>query len=111
MNMKNAVIGYLKDEPKFRERKNKDRGIVNLLMRRYAPIRVAIETGVISKDLLTDIVKDHASMDCAWRQALEHDPSLRGSDYDEKDRLEQEAEIALVYTPGYSNDIKKLKTL
>lgn len=111
MRLKNAVEEYLKTEPKFRERKNKDRGIVNILMGRHAKLADAIRQGFLTKEYFTELMQEYASMDRAWRQALEHDSSLRGTDYDDKKVLEQKKQIELGYTPGYDSDIKKLKTL
>lgn len=88
MSLKNLVISYLESEPQFRERKNKDRGMVNLLMRKYGGLERAIKGGLITKEQLTAIVQDYASLDRQWRQALELHPNLRGKDYDEKDHLE-----------------------
>ena len=87
MSLKSKVLEYLEQEPKFRERKNKDRGLVNLLMKKYSGLEAAITTGIISKDSLIAMVQDYSSMDRSWRQALELDPRLRGSDYDEKETL------------------------
>lgn len=99
--LKEKVIEYLETEPRFRERKNKDRGIVNILLKRYSSLKNALEQHLMSKDDLTAIVQDYASLDRAWRKALEDDPRLRGSDYDEKDRLEAETMAKLGYqNPG-----------
>jgi hypothetical protein len=97
MKIKDRIIEYLEEQPLFRERSNKDRGIVNLLSKRHKALGAAIEQGIISKEEVTRIVQDYASMDRAWRQALEHNPALRGSDYAEKERLEQEKQIELGY--------------
>lgn len=111
MAAKDQVIDYLKDEPKFRERANKDKGIANLLLRKYPLLKKAIELDMFSRDTLIALMQDYATMDRAWRQALEHDPTLRGSDYEEKVRLEQEKQIELGYRPSHDSDIKKLSTL
>lgn len=97
MSIKNTVIAYLQEQPLFRERKNKDRGIVNLLMKRYGALRDAVESGAISKDAIIALVHDYGSMDRMWRKALERDPELRGKDYDEKEYLEEEAMERLGY--------------
>lgn len=102
--MKNEILNYLRGEPKFRERANKDRGIVNLLLKRYPALEPF-------KSQLIDFVKDHNSMDRLWRQALEHHPDLRGNDYEDKIKLEQAKEVALGYSPSYNSDIKMLKLL
>lgn len=88
MSIKDNIKSYLEEQPLFRERKNKDRGMVNLLMRRYGGLERAIREGLLTKETITAIVQDYASMDRAWRQALEKHPHLRGTDYDEKDHLE-----------------------
>lgn len=96
MSKKNLVLDYLEDQPKFRERKNKDRGIVNLLINRYG-LQQVIENEDITKDQLVMLVQDYASMDRAWRQILEKIPRLRGTDYDEKDELEKKKMEELGY--------------
>jgi len=111
MSIREDVLDYLKKEPRFRERSNKDRGIVNLLMQKYASVRVATESGVITKEMLTTLVQEYATADRSWRQALEENPPLRGKDYSDKTRLVQQKRLELGYTPGYSEDRRKLKTL
>lgn len=96
MSLKHLVEDYLEDQPLFRERKNKDRGIVNLLINRYG-LHHAIEQGILSKERITAIVQDYASMDRAWRKTLEENATLRGTDYDDKDQLEVKAITALGY--------------
>ncbi len=112
-HFKKTVEDFLKTEPKFRERKNKDKGNAILLLKRvsFTAIKNAIQDGHLNRDDLIRFCQDHASMDRAWRQALEHDPSLRGSDYGKKEVLEQEREIELGYSPGHEGQIRKLKTL
>lgn len=50
-------------------------------------------------------------MDRAWRKALQENPELRGSDYSDKEVLEQSKELELGYAPNYQKDIKTLKLL
>lgn len=87
MSLKTLVKSYLEEQPLFRERKNKDRGIVNLLINRYG-LQHAIERGEITKDRIVSLVQDYATMDRQWRKTLEEYPEMRGNDYDEKDQLE-----------------------
>lgn len=96
MSLKDLVKSYLEEQPLFRERKNKDRGIVNLLVNRYG-LQHAIQNGLLTKDRIVAMVQDYASMDRAWRKALEDHPNLRGSDYDEKDELEVKTMTELGY--------------
>ncbi len=111
MTIKTLVENYLEKQPLFRERKNKDHGIVNILMGRHYKLGEAIRTGQMTKGFVVELMQEYASMDRAWRQALEHDPNLRGKDYGEKEKLEQEHQIALGYRPGHDADVKKLKQL
>lgn len=96
MSLKYLVEDYLKEQSLFRERKNKDRGIVNLLINRYG-LHHAIERGEITKDRIIALVQDYASMDRAWRKTLEDQPMLRGTDYDDKDDLEAKKMAELGY--------------
>lgn len=97
MSQKIAIENYLKEEPKFRERRSKDRGLVNLLMKQYDSLRISIDRGIISKDTVIAIVQDYASMDRMWRKTLEEQPELRGSDYDNKDQFEAKKLVELGY--------------
>ncbi|MFA5050979.1 MAG: hypothetical protein WC499_02590 [Patescibacteria group bacterium] len=105
MSLKQRVNKYLLEQPLFRERKNKDRGLVNILIEKYPTL------ATIQKEILVDMVKDYNSMDRSWRQTLEHSPQLRGSDYEDKVILEQEKMLSLGYGVGHSQDIKTLKNI
>lgn len=82
---------YLEQEPKARERKNKNRAIGNLLIENYHL--------TISKETMQEIVAETLSMDRKWRKTLEDRPELRGTDYDEKEVLAQRKELELGYEP------------
>src|SRR4051812_20357002 len=111
MSIKESVEDYLENELRFRERKNKDKGVVILLARRYQVLAQLLKREEIGMETVTAIIQDAYSMDRAWRQALQHDPNLRGSDYEEKEALEAEKQIALGYLPGFEADVRKLQTL
>lgn len=87
------VYDYLVSEPLFRERKNKDRGQVNLLIERYPSLKD------VPKEHIIAAVQDYASMDRSWRQILSRatNAHLRGKDYDDKDELEVEKQRELGY--------------
>ena len=87
--LKDLVKSYLEEEPLFRERKNKDRGIVHLLIDRYGLN--------LTESRLIALVQDYASMDRMWRQILQQNPELRGSDFKDKEKLEQEKQAELGY--------------
>lgn len=93
MTIKGLVENFLETTPKFRERKHKDAGIVHLLLLRNDGLMPSTKTA------LAGFVKDYASADRAWRQALEHNPRLRGSDYADKIQLESKKRKEL----GYEN--------
>lgn len=97
MTKKQKIIDYLEREPLFRERKNKDKGIVNLLRKQYRGLDEALLEHLITKDEVVAMLQDYAALDRAWRQALEKREDLRGSDYDDKAELEKEAQRSLGY--------------
>lgn len=94
MSLSKDVENYLQREPLFRERKKKDAGIANLLIKRYPVL------ANISRETIVAMVQDYASMDRAWRQLLERRPELRGTDYDEKVALEEKKLAELGYNLG-----------
>lgn len=99
MSLYHLVEDYLKEQPLFRERRNKDRGIANLLINRYG-LHHAIQSGLLTKDRIIAIVQDYASMDRMWRKLLERYPEFRGKDYDDKDNLEVSKMVELGYRVG-----------
>lgn len=94
------VKHYIEEEPKARERRNKDRALVNLLIRKYP------ELSAIEKSTLIKIVHDYNNADRYWRLILERFPELQGSDYNDKVPLEQKKELELGYEVGYYSDTK-----
>lgn len=96
--MKNEILEYLKTDVRFRERSCKNKGIANLVMKKYG-----IE---IPRDKRDDFIADILNADRNWRKCLEDFPELQGSDYNDKTRLEQEKQLVLGYMPGYNTDIK-----
>jgi hypothetical protein len=105
MNLKDKVEKYLEAELKARERVNKDRAIVNILMTLY-------DTNFgLTKDQLIKFVQDYNSMDRYWRLILADRKDLRGSDYETKEVVEQRKEIELGYESGYQTSIKNLKMI
>lgn len=89
--MKQEILSYLKLEPRFRERKAKWRGIADLLIEKYKLD--------IDRRKLAEIIADGSTADRSWRMALKENPDLRGSDYEDKDILEQEKMLELGYQP------------
>lgn len=105
MTIYEQIKSHLLKYPTARERKNKNRFIGWLLDQTYH-----MTLAGLSKGSLENIVTDVSSYDRAWRQVLQHEPNLRGKDYDEKDTLEQQKELELGYVPSIPED-KMLKSL
>ncbi len=97
MNLKDL----LEQEPKARERKYKNRAIAKIIQSKY--------TIQISTSALQEIVGEVLTLDRSWRKTLEDNPHLRGTDYKDKDELEQKAMINLGFSVGHHQDVKKLK--
>lgn len=89
--MKNEVENYIINEPRFRERSAKWRGIADLLIKKYHLD--------IDRRKLADIIADGSTADRCWRDALKNNPSWRGKDYGDKDVLEGEKLLELGYEP------------
>ena len=81
MNLKKQLLHYLEIQPLARERKNKDRALVNILLKEYDELKN------IDKEILIEFVKAHNTLDRQWRFFLEKNPHLRGEDYSDKDKL------------------------
>jgi hypothetical protein len=87
------VSNYLKAEPKARERKNKDRAIANILIKRYPFINS------VPKEILIEAMQDFNTLDRCWRQVTQLQPELRGKDYHQKEKLIHKKQQELGYYP------------
>lgn len=63
----------------------------NLLKGRYPALTN------VPREVLIDAVRDYASMDRAWRQALEKNSKFRGTDYGDKEALMHKKKTELGY--------------
>lgn len=77
----NRVKDYLEKEPRARERKLHKRAMVNILLEDYQALKN------VQKETLIDFCNDFENATRAWRKVTEENPSLRGTDYNEKDEL------------------------
>lgn len=89
--LKDYVKAYLLREPRFRQREHKDRGIAQLLMQKWPDLRQ------IERETLAKVLHDFNSMDRYWRQLLDENSELRGTDYEDKAKLEEEKKEELGY--------------
>lgn len=98
-NHTNKMLAYLKSEPKSRERRFKDRAIVNLLSEQYGWLMRLIIDNPSIKESVVRLVQDYATYDRAWRKILsdEENKHLRGSDYGDKLKYEQNKLVELGY--------------
>lgn len=87
----------------FRERRNKNYGIAEILIKEHALN--------VNAKRLEEIIVEYASLDRQWREVTKDHPHLRGSDYEDRVRLMQEKQIELGYEVGYHNDLKQSKLL
>lgn len=101
------MLRYLRQEPKARERRNKDRAIVNILIEEYGWLMRLVAENPKIKDSVVRLVQDYATYDRCWRKALAEDETLRGVDYVDKTKYEQEKQVQLGYEAGYYEDIIK----
>lgn len=81
--MYEIIKNYLKIEPKARERRLHQRGMVNLLLNRYPELKE------IKKETLVNFCHDFESFCRIWRKVLADTPELRGLDYDTKEIFEE----------------------
>ena len=81
----------IKEEPRARERKNKNRAVAKVLKSKFNVLN-GIENKVLAK-----ILRTSHSLDRNWRLILKENPSLRGSDYGDKDKLEKKTQKELGY--------------
>ena len=82
----------IEENPKFRERKNKYKATAHLLLDRYPTLKF------MSDSMIEDVVFDAIKADREWRKILQDNPDLRGSDYSDKDELEERAREELGYS-------------
>ena len=101
-----TLYKYLQEEPKARERVNKNRAIGNLLGMKFGKPIYNLKDNAkefdhfefkVSRQDMAELIGEVLSADRAWRKTLEENPSLRGSDYKEKSQLEADAKAELGY--------------
>lgn len=101
--MYDEILRQLEIDETFRERKNKNLGIAEILVEKYH-----INA---SPDRVKAIIEDANSMDRYWRLILGERKDLRGNDYDTKRKVEEEKEMELGYSPHFHQDNAQLKML
>lgn len=97
--LKERVKDFLVAEPRARERRNRTRAIVNLL-------RPGLPE--VERIKLISLIEDAESANRYIRDWQLNDPTLRGTDYQDKTALEQRVQLDLGYEPGLPGDVKRL---
>lgn len=107
MKLEDQVKSKLVQHPQYRERHKKVEFMARWLHNKYPTILGSVEKLKTIEDMVDEVI----SVERYWRKVLQENPELRGSDYQDKARVEQKVQIGLGYEPGYVDDIKKLETL
>lgn len=89
--MYEELKNYLTVQPLARERRHKNRALVNILISHHKELQG------IEKEKLVEIVKEYNSLEREWRAVLEDHPELRGSDYETKQTYELKKQKELGY--------------
>ena len=105
MKYDRKLFTLVRDTPKARERKNKNRTVAYVLQQKHP----ALQT--IELNLLEIIIKESGTLDRQWRKMLEEYPAFRGNDYGDKKKLEQEKMIELGYEPTVYRQDKHIKNI
>lgn len=111
MTGKEIITRKLEDDVSFRERKNKDKGIAQVVAAHHWGIMAALNDGSITIESLTEAFQEYASLDRCWRKILEERQELRGTDYDDKDELERRKLEELGYNVPKGEDEGEQKLL
>ncbi len=99
--LEKQIKRYLQEMPVARERSNRYRAL------RHFVIKIYPELELVNKDVFISAIDTAIATDRYIRKIQAEDKSLRGSDYGDKEVLEQEAQIELGYEGG-GNDILDL---
>lgn len=92
------LLTYLKENPDARERSNKNKVIAKMIWDRHGvPSPLGGQEFSVTRPTFTDIVAQVLNFDRQWRKILHDNPELRGTDYNDKEMLEVEAQRKLGY--------------
>lgn len=81
--------------------------IASILAQKYPELKTVFK----NKEEAAQMIKLACNLNRSWQKVLQNHPELRGDDYSEKEVLEQTVEVELGYTPGFHQDVKKLKQI
>jgi len=95
MHRKESLTLYLEKVPEARERRFKDKHIIQKLKSKF------IALGFVSDAELVEFVAEYTLYDRYWRKILEERKDLRGKDYDQGVELSQKKQVELGMEPGF----------
>ena len=111
MTIYEEVVSYLENNPKFRERKYRGTLLCNLALRATGLGNKYSRGEKLTVQEMCDFAVKFDSYRHAWGDVTREVPSLRGSDYEDGERLAQEKQTQLGYAPSYRQDVTTLKKL
>jgi hypothetical protein len=92
MTIYEEVKKHLEETPSARERSQKNHFVAWLLYKKWS-----LSVREMTIPVLEQIIVESSSYDRAWRQVLQLEPHLRGTDYESKTDLEMEKRKELGY--------------
>jgi hypothetical protein len=104
MTRNELVKQKLEATPQFRERRHRDHFLNILAGREIGMIEGTVKSGdvlSVSIEKLKKFGSVYGSYERAWRQVTEQNVDLRGTDYSQKEELEQEKKMELGYESQY----------
>lgn len=110
MTIYETVKLKLENFPNFRERSKRAK-FLSILTLRDLGLEQKSKERILTLEELADFALKFASYDRAWRDVLEDNKHLQGSDYDKKTELSQKVQVKLGYEVGYYQDIKQGKLI
>lgn len=104
LSFQEEIIHHLETTPKFRERKYRGHLIATLALKATGLGTKWSNGDKLSIQELCEFATKFDSYRHAWTDVTQADASLRGNDYEDKEKLMQEKMLELGYTPGYKQD-------
>jgi hypothetical protein len=108
--MYEEVLQKLKNFPDFRERRFRSK-YLSILALRNLNLEDKYKDKTLTLEELAEFALTYASYERAWRKCLQDNETVRGTDWEEKQVLEERKMLELGYEVNYHDNVAKLKTL